>query len=45
MFSAFQAAIASKLAPTLDRVHLDNPVNCGSELARDGGRSVTEKNR
>ena len=38
-----QAAIASRLAPTLDRACLGNSVNCGSELARDGGVTVNIK--
>jgi hypothetical protein len=31
--------IASKLTPTLDCIRPDHSINCGSELARDGGVS------
>ncbi|KJZ63869.1 hypothetical protein VD17_20430 [Pseudomonas fluorescens] len=34
-------AARSKLAPTVDRVAQTSAIQCGSELARDGGLTVT----
>ena len=38
MFEAADRLLSrAGLAPTLERVYLDTPVNCGSEPARDEG--------